>query len=53
LVEFEEKNISEALGQIEIEMNKEKSRKNKENIQTVIQQMNQIDLQFFLCYYSE
>jgi hypothetical protein len=44
LVEFEENNISKALGQIEVEMNKEKSRKNKENIQSDIQQMNQIDL---------
>jgi hypothetical protein len=43
LVEFEGNDISEALGQIEIEMNKENSRKNKENIQSVIQQMNQID----------
>jgi hypothetical protein len=42
LVEFEGNDISEALGQIEIEMNKENSRKNKENIQSVIQQMNQI-----------
>jgi hypothetical protein len=32
------------LGQIEIEMNKENSRKNKENIQSIIQQMNPIDL---------
>jgi hypothetical protein len=44
LIEFEENNISEALGQIEIEMNQENSRKNKENIQSSIQQMNQIDL---------
>jgi hypothetical protein len=43
LVEFEGNYILEALGQIEIEMNKENSRKNKENIQSVIQQMNQID----------
>jgi hypothetical protein len=32
------------LGQIEIEMNQQSSRKNKENIQSTIQQMNQIDL---------
>jgi hypothetical protein len=32
------------LGQIEIEMNQQSSRKNKENIQSAIQQMNQIDL---------
>jgi hypothetical protein len=44
LVEFEGNDISETLGQIEIEMNKENSRKNKENIQSIIQQMNQIDL---------
>jgi hypothetical protein len=43
LVEFEGNDISKALGQIEIEMNKENSRKNKENIQSVIQHMNQID----------
>jgi hypothetical protein len=43
LVEFEGNDILEALGQIEIEMNKENSRKNKENIQSIIQQMNQID----------
>jgi hypothetical protein len=40
LIEFEGNNISEALGQIEIEMNQQSSRKNKENIQSVIQQMN-------------
>jgi hypothetical protein len=44
LVEFEGNGISEALGQIEIEMNKEKSRKNKDNFQSIIQHMNQIDL---------
>ena len=43
MVEFEGNDISEDLGQIEIEMNKENSRKNKENIQSIIQQMNQID----------
>jgi hypothetical protein len=43
LVEFEGNDISKALGQIEIEMNKENFRKNKENIQSVIQHMNQID----------
>ena len=43
MVEFEGNDISKALGQIEIEMNKENFRKNKENIQSVIQHMNQID----------
>jgi hypothetical protein len=43
LIEFEENNISEALGKIGIEMNHENSRKNKENIQSAIQQMNHID----------
>jgi len=37
LVEFEGNDILEALGQIEIEMNKENSRKNKEEFQFVIQ----------------
>ena len=32
LIEFEGNNISETLGHIEIEMNQENSRKNKENI---------------------
>jgi hypothetical protein len=40
LIEFEGNNISESLGQIEIEMNQQSSRKNKENIQSAIQQMN-------------
>ena len=44
VIEFEGNNISNALGQIEIEMNQEISRKNKENIQSTIQQMNQINL---------
>jgi hypothetical protein len=44
LVEFEENNISEELGYIEVEMNKENSPKNKENIQYDIQQMNQTNL---------
>jgi len=32
MIEFEGNNISESLGQIEIEMNQQSSRKNKENI---------------------
>ena len=44
LIEFEGNNISEALGQIEIEMNQQSSKKNKENIYSSIQQMNHIDL---------
>ena len=44
LIEFEENSILESLGQIEIEMNQQSSKKNKENIQSAIQQMDQIDL---------
>jgi hypothetical protein len=44
MIEFEGNNISEALGQIEIEMNHQSSRKNNENNQEAIQQMSQIDL---------
>ena len=43
-IEFEGNNISEALGQIEIEMNQQNSRKNKEATQASIQEMRQIDL---------
>jgi hypothetical protein len=43
LIEFEGNNISEALGKIEIEMNQQSSRKNKENTQEAIQEMSQID----------
>jgi hypothetical protein len=45
LVEFKGDAISDTLGQIEIEKNKENSRKNKESIHNTIQQVNQIDLQ--------
>jgi hypothetical protein len=44
LIEFDGNNISEALGQIEIEMNQQSSRKNKEATQASIQEMSQIDL---------
>ena len=44
LIEFEGNNISEALGQIEIEMNQQSSRKNKEATQEATQEMSQIDL---------
>jgi cytochrome c556 len=44
LVEFKGNDISETLEQIDIEKNKESSRKNKESIQSIIEQMNQIDL---------
>jgi hypothetical protein len=44
LIEFEGNNISEALGKIEIEMNQQSSRKNKEATQEAIQEMSQIDL---------
>ena len=44
LVEFKGNNISETLEQIDIENNKESSRKNKESIQSIIKQMNWIDL---------
>jgi hypothetical protein len=37
LVEFEGNDISKALGLIEIEINTENSRKNKENVQSFIQ----------------
>ena len=40
LIEFEGNNISEELGMIEIEMNQQSSKKNKENIQSTIQEMN-------------
>jgi hypothetical protein len=39
LIEFEGNNILEALGQIEIEMNQQSSKKNKENTQAAIQEM--------------
>ena len=45
LVEFKGDAIFDTLGQIEIEKNKENSKKNKEGIQNTIQQVNQIDLQ--------
>jgi hypothetical protein len=45
LVEFKDDVISDTLGQIEIEKNKENSMKNKESIHNTIQQVNQIDLQ--------
>ena len=44
LIEFKGINISEALGKIEIEINQQKSRKNKEDTHVVIQEMSQIDL---------
>jgi hypothetical protein len=44
MIEFEGSNISEALGKIEIEMNQQNSRKNKEETLTAIQGMSQIDL---------
>jgi hypothetical protein len=44
LIEFEGSNISEALGKIEIEMNQQNSRKNKEETLAAIQGMSQIDL---------
>jgi hypothetical protein len=44
MIEFEGNNISEALGQIEIEMNQQIYTKNKENTQATIQEMSQIDL---------
>jgi hypothetical protein len=39
-IEFEGNNISEALGKIEIEMNQQSSRKNKEATQETIQVMS-------------
>jgi len=45
LVEFKDDVISNTLGQIEIEKNKENSMKNKEIILNRIQWVNQIDLQ--------
>jgi hypothetical protein len=39
LIEFEGNNISEALGKIEIEMNQQSSRKNKEATHEAIQEM--------------
>ena len=44
LIEFEGNNILEALGQIDIEMNQQSSRKNKENTHVNIQEMRHIDL---------
>ena len=44
MIEFEGNNISEALGQIKIEMNQQSFRRNKENTQASIQEMSQIDL---------
>jgi hypothetical protein len=44
LIDFEGSNISEAMGQIEIEMNQQNSRKNKEETLASIQEMRQIDL---------
>jgi hypothetical protein len=44
LIDFEGRSISEALGQINIEMNHHNSRKNKEETLEAIQEMNQIDL---------
>jgi len=44
LIEFKGTTISEALGQIDIEMNQQISRKNKEDTQATIQEMSQIDL---------
>jgi hypothetical protein len=43
LSQFKGNSISEALGNIEIEMNQQSSRKNKENTQGAIQEMSQID----------
>jgi hypothetical protein len=43
LIEFEEINISQALRKIEIEMNQQSSKKNKEATQVAIQEMNQFD----------
>jgi hypothetical protein len=40
LIEFKGNNISKALGNIEIEMNQQISRKNKEKTQASIQEMN-------------
>jgi hypothetical protein len=45
LVDFNSSVIPDTLGQIEIEKNKENSKKNKESIQNTIQQINQVDLQ--------
>jgi hypothetical protein len=44
LIEFEGNNILEALGKIEIEMNQQISRKNKEVIQVTIREMSQNNL---------
>jgi hypothetical protein len=44
LIDFEGSNISEALGQIDIEMNQHNSRKNKEETLEAIQEMSQVDL---------
>jgi hypothetical protein len=40
LIEFEGNNIFDSLGQIEIEMNQQISRKNKEATQAAIQEMS-------------
>ena len=44
MIEFEGNNILEGLWKIEIEMKQQSSRKNKEDTQTTIQEMSQIDL---------
>jgi hypothetical protein len=43
-IELEGNNILEGLWKIEIEMKQQSSRKNKEDTQTTIQEMSQIDL---------
>ena len=45
LVDFNSSVIIDTLGQIEIEKNKENSKKNKESIQNTIQQINWVDFQ--------
>jgi hypothetical protein len=45
LVEFKDDVISDTLGKIKIEKNKDNSMKNKESIHNTIQQVNHIDLQ--------
>jgi hypothetical protein len=44
LIEFKGNSISEALGQIKIEMNQQRFIKNKEDTQVSIQEMSHIDL---------
>jgi hypothetical protein len=44
LVDFEGSNISEALRQIDIEMNQQNSKKSKEETLVAIKEMSQIDL---------